>query len=160
MTDKKDLQKKAWHGFAKAQPVVKITWHLFDSVETIEGDTKFPVCLFLGRLIGPPKRAGDLLPGDVILVPVWVCDDEEGGPANGRPSSTWGTVARIDWPTSEGEWEKAADFRRASGSAVCPICAKTFFDHPADRRFPDEWQPGTHRHYSLTVLCDGDIVKL
>ncbi|MGJ4945039.1 hypothetical protein ACQR1W_31050 [Bradyrhizobium sp. HKCCYLS1011] len=57
-----------------------------------------------------------------------------------RPNPTPEQLARLE----EG------DFYRASGGCICETCGKLYYDHPY---FAEEWA-------FLTILCNGDFVKL
>lgn len=50
--------------------------------------------------------------------------------------------------------QKVSEFRRASGSCICPVCGKEYRRHPdtEDRDFNDD--------PFLKRLCNGDAVKL
>lgn len=47
-----------------------------------------------------------------------------------------------------------AEFRRASGACICPVCGKEYRQHPLGG--PVGWQD----EQFLNELCNGDLVKL
>ncbi|WP_315782422.1 hypothetical protein [Bradyrhizobium sp. SZCCHNPS1003] len=61
-------------------------------------------------------------------------------PLRPRPTPTPEQLAKID----------AGDWQRAGGGCVCETCGKLYYDHPYFAE-PSEF---------LTILCDGDLVKL
>lgn len=140
------------------QPVIKVGWHLCRDPDA-KGDTAFPATFFLGRMRGLPKRAAELVPGDVIMVPYASGDEQDDGSIkNVKMLVGWGHVNTIDWAEAEGV--DPDDWSRAAGDVICQVCGKKYLDHPYDKRFPDEWQPGGGRRYSLQLLCDGTRAKL
>jgi hypothetical protein len=61
-------------------------------------------------------------------------------PRRARPIATEAQCDQIE----------AGDWHRASGQCVCDVCGKLYYDHPY---FAEPYE-------FLTILCNGDIVKL
>lgn len=54
----------------------------------------------------------------------------------------------------------ATNVNRASGQVICDRCHYDYYSHPP---YKGEWESvpyGLGKHYYLTLLCDGTIVKL